>query len=84
MVGCQNYGPLRVPSIIRPLIFRVPKKRTIILTTTHMFMELSLQRCCFRFKAFWLRTADVSVLGGLRFGLEAWCFRRSLGLGLGL
>ena len=28
--------PFWVPIIIRPLIFRVPKKKTIILTTTHM------------------------------------------------
>ena len=26
MVGCQNYGPFLGPIIIRPLIFRVPKK----------------------------------------------------------
>ena len=26
MGGCQNYGPFWVPSTIRHLIFRVPKK----------------------------------------------------------
>ena len=30
--------PFWIPIIIRSLIFRVPKKRTIILTTTHMYV----------------------------------------------
>ena len=38
--GCQNYGPFGVPIIIRYLLFRVPKKGTIILTTTHMYMQM--------------------------------------------
>ena len=32
--------PLWIPIVIRPLIFRVPKKGTIILTTTHIFIFL--------------------------------------------
>ena len=36
MGGCQNYGPSWIPIIIRHLIFRVPKKGTTILTTTHI------------------------------------------------
>ena len=32
--------PFWVPIIIRPLIFRVPKKGTIILTTTHVVLEV--------------------------------------------
>ena len=36
MGGCQNYGPFWIPILIRPLIFRVPQKGTIILITTHM------------------------------------------------
>ena len=37
MGGCQNYGPFFwVLNIIRHLLFRVPKKGLIILTTTHM------------------------------------------------
>ena len=39
MGGCQSYGPFWVPIIIRHLIFRVPKKGTIILITTPMNSE---------------------------------------------
>ena len=31
------FGPFLVPIIVRHLIFRVPKKGVIILTTTHMW-----------------------------------------------
>ena len=43
MGGCQNYGAFWVPIIIRHLIFWVPKKGTIILTTTHILMSVSPQ-----------------------------------------
>ena len=36
MNGCQNYGSFLGPIIIRHLIFRGPKKGTIVLITTHI------------------------------------------------
>ena len=36
----QNYGPFLGPYYIRHLIFRVPKKGPLILTTTHMVSAL--------------------------------------------
>ena len=42
MGGCQNYGPFCIPIIIRHLIFRVPKKGIIILTTTQMVVSQNM------------------------------------------
>ena len=43
MGGCQNYGFFCIPIIIRYLRFRVPKKGTIILTTTHIAKGLGFR-----------------------------------------
>ena len=49
MGGCQNMVPFWIPIIIRHLILiRVPKKGTIILTTTHMLLHAHL---CFQLAA---------------------------------
>ena len=46
MGGCQNCGPVLVPIIIRRLIFRVPRKGIIILTTTHIQGYIELYYRC--------------------------------------
>ena len=39
--ACQNYGPCWIPTIVRRLMFRVPKKGSIFLTTTHDTVKLT-------------------------------------------
>ena len=39
MGGCQNYGAFSGPYYNTARLFRVPKKGTIILTTTHMMND---------------------------------------------
>ena len=74
MGGCQDYGPCGVPIIIQHLVFRVPQKGTIILTTTilpsHAFIiPLKPQKL-----GFWalIPSFKTSVFGFL----DPWAFGR--------
>ena len=39
MDGCQIYGPFWISIIIRQLIFRVPKRGTIIFASTYVYVQ---------------------------------------------
>ena len=55
MGGCQNYGPLLGTLNIRGRIIIGTQKGTIILTTTHIYRALDIQKYVLMLSCFYCR-----------------------------